>query len=1112
MPQPLRILFVEDQPNDQQLAVWQLREAGFDITSLRVETQDAFVQALDEFQPNLIISDYSMPEFDGMQALILFLELKRDIPFIMLTGSMNEDTAVECLKAGASDYVIKEHISRLPFAVQEAMAKLQVQKEKAQAEEKLRESEDRYRLLIESSADDIYILDRTGRFLVSNEHMVHEHGGKPLVGRRVDDLNTPEITVLFQRQMTQVFETGQTVTFEHSITHIMGKRLHLTTLYPLRHQNEIWAVGGICHDVTEAMQAKESLEQEKRLLRTVIDNLPDAIYAKDLAGRNILTNRTDVENIGMPENEVLGKTNAEIFPPEIAPQLDADDQAVLRNDQPVLNREEQLTNRHGKKTWMLTSKLPLKDATGQTVGLVGIGHDISEWKRAEEELAASEKRFRSIFENAAVGIFHSTPEGRFLRVNKTLAKMLGYPSPEELVAQITNISSQVYVDTMKRHKLVTAALNHEDWIYAENRYRRKDGSILTANLTTRKVLNSDGTLAYLEGFVEDISQRKQAEDALRESEAKFRTAFMTSMDGFYIATLEDGVIIEVNHGFETILGYSREQVIGKTSRELNLYFDYAIRARIVSELQANGHIQDLELQERKSNGQIITCSLSASLIHINEKPYILSAIRDITDRKQAEQDRIARQVAEEASRAKSAFLSNMSHEIRTPMNAIMGFSQLLLRDPALTPPQQKHLNAIIKSGEHLLALINDILEISRIEAGHATHNPTTFDLQALLHDLETMFRIRTEAKHLDLRVEASDAVPRFILTDEGKLRQILINLLDNAVKFTDTGCILLRAQLDENEAVHPRLVVEVEDTGRGIARAEMGKLFHAFEQTTTGVQHGGTGLGLAISREFARLLGGDITVTSTVNKGTCFRLEMNIQAGESRILLPSASQERVLGLQPGQGHYRVLVVDENLENRMLLRELLANAGFEVGEAENGAEAIACFQKWSPQLILMEMRLPGKDGYAAVQQIKATEQGRQTPIIMVTASIFAESRQAALACGANAYICKPFKEQELFGTIARCLGVKYVYAKETPDTPLEQPRAENLTPAALADLPDEWVVQMQEATVNARLGRLLELIAKVEIQSPQVARQLRELAKDFQYVTLIKLFRERISTK
>ncbi len=470
----------------------------------------------------------------------------------------------------------------------------------------------------------------------------------------------------------------------------------------------------------------------------------------------------------------------------------------------------------------------------------------------------------------------------------------------------------------------------------------------------------------------------------------------------------------------------------------------------------------------------------------------------------------AKEAAEAANRAKSAFLANMSHEIRTPMNAILGFSQLVLRAPGLTPMQKQYLDIINRSGEHLLALINDILAMSKIEAGRVTLNPATFDLHNLLADVKSMFRLRTEAKRLEFSVECGAEVPRLVVTDEGKLREVLINLLGNAVKFTEKGRIALRVSAERAAGSEPLLRVTVEDTGVGISAEEIGRLFQHFEQTRSGRSSGtGTGLGLAISREFVRLMGGDITVRSQAGKGSVFQFTIRLEQGKEDdpvLVGKSAVEHRVAGLKPGQLPCRVLIVDDVEDNRMLLARMLGDVGFEIRQAVNGAEGVEQFAAWHPHLILMDKRMPVLDGHQAIGRIRACPGAKGVKIIILTASAFDENRREALAIGADDFLGKPFREAELFRKIKLLLGVQYVYADPAPmeAPPLAQGQPSGPPGGSNGRLPAELVSELREATLEADPDRMLELIERLAKHDALLAEELRRLVEQFEYKRILNL--------
>ena len=468
----------------------------------------------------------------------------------------------------------------------------------------------------------------------------------------------------------------------------------------------------------------------------------------------------------------------------------------------------------------------------------------------------------------------------------------------------------------------------------------------------------------------------------------------------------------------------------------------------------------------------------------------------------------AKQAADAASRAKSNFLAHMSHEIRTPINAIMGFSQLMQRDDTLAPQQRQHLDVINRSGEHLLALITDVLEMSKIEAGRTTMNPTTFSLRSLLEDLELMFRMRTDSKKLTFALEGLGHIPQYVEGDEGKLRQILINLLGNAVKFTETGGIVLRIQTCREAAGSGiRLEAEVEDTGPGIPADELKDLFKPFQQARSGrLMRSGTGLGLAICKEFVTLMGGDISVVSRVGKGSLFKFHVQLGQGEAGYAEKKPESHRVKCLRPGQPVRRILIADDEELNATFLSKLLGEIGFETRQVTDGKKAIEEFQAWRPHLILLDMRMPEMDGCEAARRIRASEGGRDVKIVSVSASAFEENRQEALAAGADDFLTKPFREVVLFEKIERLLGVEYELSeKTTSEKDLARPTGRTaLTADALAALPAKFTRGLRDAVVKADFDRMLGLIDGIDGRCGPAVHELRGLVERFEYNRLLDL--------
>ncbi|MEG3902384.1 ATP-binding protein [Microcoleus sp. B4-C5] len=516
---------------------------------------------------------------------------------------------------------------------------------------------------------------------------------------------------------------------------------------------------------------------------------------------------------------------------------------------------------------------------------------------------------------------------------------------------------------------------------------------------------------------------------------------------------------------------------------------------------------------------------------------------------------IAKDKAEVANQAKSTFLANMSHELRSPLNAILGFSQLMTRSQTLSPEHQENISIISSSGEHLLTLINNVLDLSKIESGRTTLNTQKFDLYRLLNDVEDMFQLKADDKHLQLIFDCSPDVPQYIKTDELKLRQILINLLNNSLKFTEAGCVAVRVgkqSLGRNQQAQGGIFsdfavskptdffainglkisqisqsnnqiiatpnddaastssfflhFEVEDTGPGIATNELDDIFEPFVQTKTGKDsQEGTGLGLPISRKFVELMGGEMSVSSAVGKGTNFQFDIQVIAVDAADIERPKPIRNVIGLVPNQHTYRILIVDDKPLNRQLLIKILSPLGFELKEANNGQEAIEIWDSWEPHLIWMDMRMPVMDGYEATQYIKGTIKGQATAIIALTASVLEEERAVILSAGCDAFMRKPFREPDIFDAMHKHIGVRYIYedpAQSDLSAIKEGDRAMSATD--FVKLPDSLVADLKLAIQNADMDLIDTLIEQIRLKDAVTAGAIANCIENFEYDKLLKL--------
>ena len=462
----------------------------------------------------------------------------------------------------------------------------------------------------------------------------------------------------------------------------------------------------------------------------------------------------------------------------------------------------------------------------------------------------------------------------------------------------------------------------------------------------------------------------------------------------------------------------------------------------------------------------------------------------------------AKERADSASRAKTAFLANMSHEIRTPMNAILGFGQLMARDSELGARDRDRLGKILTSGYHLLGLINNVLDMSKIEAGRAEVTKLAFDLHAAIADVDSMLRASMEAKRLAFTLDGVATLPRYVRTDGPKLRQILLNLLGNAAKFTAHGSVTLRTRVEPHDK-DVRLVFEVSDTGVGIAQGELEHVFAPFEQTKSGVAaQTGTGLGASISRDFARLLGGELRVTSEQGVGTTFVLELPAELADgSEVEALRAREGDVTGLADGQQVPSILVVDDEENNRAVLCSLLGRVGIKPLEAADGAAAIAAYERAHPDLVFMDVKMPLLDGVEATREIRRLDGGRRVPVVLLSASVFHDDRTSVLRTGADQFIAKPYREAEIWEALEKHLGLAFV--RDAPPPPSSH-AAPLLTRAEVQALGAETVAALRNAVELGYVARIPAILDAAPAGHEQAVRELRRLAAELELDTLMKL--------
>ncbi len=605
---------------------------------------------------------------------------------------------------------------------------------------------------------------------------------------------------------------------------------------------------------------------------------------------------------------------------------------------------------------------------------------------------------------------------------------------------------------------------------------------------------------------EALNEQLEEKVRIRTAELKKLTVAVEQSPVNIVITDKDGNIEYVNPNFEKFTGYSLEEAFGKNPRILKAPGLPDSVYKELWETIISGKTWHGDLINKKKNGEIFWESISIAPI-ISEDNTITNFIavkEDITERKKNEEElKNARKAAEAANQAKSLFLANMSHELRTPLNAILGFAQILLREDNLDENFEKNLKIINRSGQHLRELINDVLEMSKIESGKTKLENKEFDFRLLLNDLQKMFQGKCESKQLKLNFEIGKTTPEFIISDEKKIRQIIINLLGNAVKFTSSGEVSLRVSSVQSANHNSDIIIEVEDTGIGIPEEELENIFKYFEQVKNLKFQEGTGLGLSICKEYTNLLGGTLDVNSEVEKGTLFRFKFRAKIG-SGVKEEKEKVEKKVKKIISEKEFKILIADDRDTNRRLLSFLLKSVGFVINEAINGYEAVEIFNKWQPDLILMDMVMPEMDGFEATRIIRMTAPGKQIPIIAVTASVLDEDREKVLSAGVNDIVRKPISEFELFEAIKNNSSVKYEYKNRAKTNSAGLKFDEKSLLSVLNEQDKNLIENIRKAIETGYKKRLIELLESIKTENHENKKMLKELAKTYKFEKILEL--------
>jgi PAS domain S-box-containing protein len=1015
----LKILFVEDVGSDVELAVIELQKERLKFEYKTVCTGKDLIDALKEFRPDLIISDYMMSSFDGLQALKIAKESDAEIPFILCTGSINEETAVACIKAGAKDYILKDQLSRLPFAVKEVLEQIRIKKEKRAADLLLLDTEEKLQSIFSAAPVGIGLLVN-GKVLEVNDTFCEMtgYGRSELIGKNgklifpaIEDFE-PENSET-NNQITGRFYATHETKFKSKNGNILNIILNTA---PLDRNDLSKGFSFTALDITVRKQTEVALRESEERFRTLYNDAIVGLYRTTPNGEILLVNSTLIKMLGFQSSEDL--TSKNIKDAGFGPSYDRRqfiDQ--IERDGEIKEMEAIWICRNGKKIFVRESAKAIRDFNGKILYFDGTVEDITERKRAEKELESSYSILNASLESTADGILIVDGNGSIIKWNQKFAEMWGIPATI-LDEHDDNTAINHILNNLRYPDDFLATVRD---LYANpekssfEKLDFKDGRIFERYSQPQKIDNK--VVGRVWSF-RDVTERYSIEKSLKLSEEKYRTIFENVQDLFFETSI-DGTIIEISPSIEILSKglYRREELIGKSMYDF--YSDPYERSLLLTQIKKNESVSDFEITLINRDGSRIPCSISCKIwLNAQGDPEkLIGSMRDITDRKKASEAlKLGKEKAEASDKLKTTFLNNISHEVRTPLNGILGFAEIMSQPDLSEEERTDSLSMLHTSSERLLNTMTNYMDISLIASGNMSVYKKEFVPGRLLRKIFDSCKAICLKKNLELILKIPKQSETLSINSDSEIFQkIISHLINNAIKFTEKGSIILGFIRKESE-----LEFFVKDTGVGIGKESLEIVFDNFAKEDRGPIKltEGSGLGLSIAKGMIDILGGNIKVESEIGVGSCFSFTIPYMKKNEKAPTTQSGMEHKKIIKGGS----ILVAEDDETNYFYLKAILTReTDLKILHASNGREAIELV-KTNPGIviILMDMKMPDIDGFEATRQIKLIN--KDIPVIGITAYAMSGDEERVLGAGCDGYLSKPINRTSLLEKMAELIKI------------------------------------------------------------------------------------------